>query len=40
MGFDKAVAGEYEVMDVAVDEILKAPGESAYLVDGVPETAY
>ena len=27
--FDIAVAGEYEVIEVAADEILKAPGESA-----------
>lgn len=27
--FEMAVAGEYDVTDVAVDEILKAPGDSA-----------
>lgn len=27
--FEMAVAGEYDVIDVAVDEILNAPGDSA-----------
>jgi hypothetical protein len=28
-GFEMAVAGEYDVKDVAVDEMLNAPGDSA-----------
>jgi hypothetical protein len=35
-----AVAGEYDDMDVGVEDTLKGPGDSEYRVEGVVETAY
>lgn len=37
---DKATPGEYEDIDVGVDETLKGPGDSEYRVEGVVERAY
>lgn len=38
--FDSVTPGEYDDIDVGVDEMLKAPGDSEYRVDGVAESAY
>lgn len=38
--FEKTVPGEYDDMDVGVDDTLKGPGDSEYLVDGVVDRAY
>jgi hypothetical protein len=37
---DKALPGEYEDMDVGVEETEKGPGDPEYLVEGVAERAY
>lgn len=37
---DRAVPGEYDDIDVGVDETLNGPGDPEYLVEGVAERAY
>jgi hypothetical protein len=37
---DKVVPGEYDDIEVGVDDTLKGPGDPEYLVDGVAESAY
>ena len=37
---ESAVAGEYDDIDVGVDETLNGPGDPEYLVEGVAERAY
>lgn len=37
---ESEVPGEYEDIDVGVDDVLKAPGDSEYRVDGVTDNAY
>jgi hypothetical protein len=37
---DNATPGEYEDMDVGVEDTLKGPGDSEYRVEGVVERAY
>jgi hypothetical protein len=34
------VPGEYDDIDVGVEETLKGPGDPEYLVEGVAERAY
>lgn len=38
--FDKITPGEYEDIEVGVEETLKGPGDSEYRVDGVVERVY
>ena len=37
---EKVAPGEYEDIDVGVDEMLKGPGDSEYRVEGVVDSAY
>jgi hypothetical protein len=37
---DRVTPGEYEDMDVGVEDILKGPGDSESRVDGVEDRAY
>jgi hypothetical protein len=37
---DIAVPGEYDDMDVGVEETLNGPGDPEYRVEGVAESAY
>lgn len=37
---ESEVPGEYDDIDVGVDDVLNAPGDSEYRVDGVTESAY
>jgi hypothetical protein len=37
---DRAAVGEYDDIDVGVEDTLNGPGDSEYRVEGVVETAY